>query len=38
MTVIRTLLSLVERDMPCTIKTEIGVDVVMRDSVRIEKQ
>ena len=37
-TVVRTLLSLVERDMPCTIKTEIGVDVVMRDSVRIKKQ
>lgn len=33
-TVIRTLLSLIENDMPCAIKTEIGVSVVMRDSVR----
>lgn len=33
-TVIRTLLSLIENDMPCTVKTEIGVSVVMRDSVR----
>lgn len=31
--VIRTLLSLIERDMPCAVKTEIGVSVVMRDSV-----
>lgn len=33
-TVIRTLLSLIENDMPCALKTEIGVSVVMRDSVR----
>ena len=32
-TVIRTLLSLIERDMPCAVKTEIGVSVIMRDSV-----
>ena len=32
--VIRTLLSLVERDMPYAVKTEIGVSVMMRDSVR----
>lgn len=32
-TVIRTLLSLVERDMPCAVKTEIGVSVIMRDSI-----
>lgn len=33
-TVIRTLLSLIENDMSCAVKTEIGVSVVMRDSVR----
>lgn len=33
-TVIRTLLSLIENEMRCAVKTEIGVSVVMRDSVR----
>ena len=35
-TVIRTLLSLAASDMPCAIKTEIGVSVVMRDSVKVK--
>ncbi len=35
-TVIRTLLSLVAGDMPCAIKTEIGVSIVMRDSVKVK--
>ena len=33
-TAIRTLLSLSENSMPCTIKTCIGVSPVIRDSIR----